>query len=68
MRLYTADEATNLIDRFSKVKLNANDQRMVMDYMEVMQIMSKAIEDFLEKYEEPKRSFFFGLFGSEDDE
>lgn len=64
MRLYTADEATNLIDRFSKVKLNANDQRMMMDYMEVMQIMSKAIEDFLEKYEEPKRSFFIGLFGS----
>lgn len=64
MRLYTADEATNLIDRFSKVKLNANDQRMMMDYMEVMQIMSKAIEDFLGKYEEPKRSFFIGLFGS----
>ena len=64
MKLYTADEATNLIDRFSKVKLNANDQRMMMDYMEVMQIMSKAIEDFLEKYEEPKRSFFIGLFGS----
>lgn len=67
MRLYTADEATNLIDRFSKVKLNANDQRMMMDYMEVMQIMSKAIEDFLEKYEEPKRSFFIGLFGGDDE-
>ena len=68
MRLYTADEATNLIDRFSKVKVNADNQRMAMDYVEVMQTISKSIDDFLEKYEEPKRSFFFGLFGSEDDE
>lgn len=68
MRLYTADEINALLNRFAAIKLRKNDQRMEMDYMATVQSIARLIDDFLDKYTKPQRSYFFGLFGAEDED
>ena len=70
VKLYTASEIQALLDRFSKVNLDSQDQRMVMDYMATTQTIAKAVDDFLDKHGKPKKTTFLGLFnfGEEDEE
>lgn len=69
MRLYTADEISKLLEEFGNYKLNSNDQRESMDYMSTVQVIARAIDDFLEEYgRQQKKSTFFGLFQCGDDE
>ena len=67
MKFYTASEIRSLLDRFSKIDLDKNDERMTMDYMATIQAMATAIEEFLAEHEKPKKSVWLGLFGDEDE-
>lgn len=66
MKLYTADEVTAIVNRFCQIKVNPNDQRMLMDYLEVMQTIGSSMDAFIDRYGKPQKSFFLGLFGNEE--
>lgn len=68
MRLYTAEEISDLLARLGNFNTQGKSEKVMMDYMAVIQSIAGLIDEFLAEHEKPRRAMFLGLFGTGDDE